>query len=89
MKIKSNKIVIFDKLIVVVKMIVSICVVALIILRHSGFLEQAMNYILPLLGVNFIILFIQEWKSNRINAIISISTAIIILINVFYTLLVK
>lgn len=69
-----------DKIVIVIRIVISIVVVVLASLQLFGVLEQAINYAVPLLGVYLLILSVQEWKHKRGSAILSICLALFIFI---------
>lgn len=83
MKSKWNEMSTVNKVVLAVRIILSIVVVVLALLQILGVLENAINYTMPLLGVYFLILSIQEWKTQRSSALFSISVAIFIFIVAF------
>lgn len=68
----------------VIKLMISICIIILALLQLLGIIEQAINYLIPLFGINLLILYIQDRKTNKTNAIISICVAIITFAFSFY-----
>lgn len=59
----------FEKLLLVVRIIISICVIIFVLLSSSGIWKEANNLTVPLLGVLNLLLAIQEWKEHRKTAI--------------------
>lgn len=80
MKTKWNEMKSIDKVLLMIRIIMSIVVVILGALQITGKVEGAINYAVPLLGVYLIILSIQEWKNSRVQAILSICIAIFIFV---------
>ena len=69
-----------DKVMLIIRIVLSIIVVILASLQLCGAVEQAIDYAVPLLGVFLLILSIQEWKQHRGSAILSICLALFIFI---------
>ena len=69
-----------NKVVLSVRIILSIVIIVLAFLQIHGVLETAVNYNVPLLGIYFLLLSFQEWKSQRYAAIFSICVALFILI---------
>ena len=72
------------KMLDIIKLMISICIIILALLQLLGIIEQAINYLIPLFGINLLILYIQDRKTNKTNAIISICVAIITFVFSFY-----
>lgn len=72
-----------NKVVLVARIILSIVIIVLALLQILGALENAINYTMPLLGVYFLIVSLQEWKTQRGYALFSISVALFILIVAF------
>lgn len=72
-----------NKVVLVVRIVLSIVIIVLALLQILGVMESAINYTMPLLGVYFVILSIQEWKTQRGYALFSISVALFIFIVAF------
>ena len=69
-----------DRIMFVVRIVLSVLVLFLALLQISGAVDQAVDYAVPLLGVYLFILSVQEWKQNRGSAILSICLALFIFI---------
>ena len=72
-----------NKVVLVSRIVLSIVIIALALLQIVGVLGNAINYTMPLLGVYFLFLSIQEWKTQRVPALFSIVVAIFIFIVAF------
>ena len=72
-----------NKVVLVVRIVLSIVIMVLAVLQILGVMESAINYTMPLLGVYFVILSIQEWKTQRGYALFSIGVALFIFIVAF------
>ena len=72
-----------DKIMFVIRIVLSVLVLFLALLQISGAVDQAVDYAVPLLGVYLFILSVQEWKQNRGSAILSICLALFIFIVTF------
>ena len=69
-----------DKIMLIIRIVLSVLVIILALLQISGTVDQAIDYAVPLLGVYLLILSVQEWKQNRGSAILSICLALFIFI---------
>ena len=69
-----------DKIMFVIRIVLSVLVLFLALLQISGAVDQAVDYAVPLLGAYLFILSVQEWKQNRGSAILSICLALFIFI---------
>lgn len=69
-----------DKIIIILRIIISIVVMLAAIIQLLGIWNKAINIAVPLLGVLMIVQAIQEWKSSRGVAILGICSAIFIFI---------
>ena len=67
-----------DKIMLVVRIVLSAVVIVLAALQLCGVLERAVSYAVPLLGVYLLILAVQEWKRNRASAILNVCLALFI-----------
>ena len=83
MKSKWKEMSTVNKAVLVARIILSIVIIILAFLQILGVLENALNYTMPLLGVYFLILSIQEWKTQRGYALFNISVALFIFIVAF------
>lgn len=66
---KWNERTVSDKLLLVVRIIISICVIIFVLLSSSGIWKEASNLTVPLLGVVNVLQSVQEWKEHRKTAI--------------------
>lgn len=80
MKEKWKELSALDKVMVVISIILTIIAIGLVYLQVSGAMEDALQYVVPLLGVYLLVSAVQEWKKRRVLAIISICIAILIFI---------
>ena len=83
MKSKWKKMSTINKVVLVARIVLSVVIIVLALLQILGVLENAINYTMPLLGVYFLILSIQEWKMQRVHALFSMGVAIFIFIVAF------
>ena len=83
MKSKWKEMSTINKVVLVARIVLSIVIIVLALLQILGVLENAINYTMPLLGVYFLFLSIQEWKTQRVPALFSIVVAIFIFIVAF------
>lgn len=83
MKSKWKEMSTINKVVLVARIVLSIVIIVLALLQFFGVLENAINYTVPLLGVYFLIVSIQEWKTQRGPALCSMSVAIFIFIVAF------
>ena len=67
-----------DRVLHVVRILLSIAIVVLASLQLLGILESAIDFAVPLLGAYLFILSLQEWKQKRGSAILSICIAVFI-----------
>lgn len=58
-----------SKVILLLRIIISILVVIMATLQLTGTWDHALNYAIPLVGVVLFLQSIMEWKTNRIAAI--------------------
>lgn len=80
MKNKWNEMTVVDKIMIVIRVIVSIVVVVLASFQLLGIWENAIDFTTPLLGVVVLIQSFQEWKQRRGSAILGISVALFIFV---------
>lgn len=80
MKNKWKEMTVSDKVMLVIRIVLSIVVLVLASLQLLGILERAIDFAVPLLGVYLLILSLQEWKQKRGSAILSICLALFIFI---------
>ena len=78
-----------EKVLVVLRMIISIIVMIAALIQLLGIWDTAINVAVPLLGILMIVQSIQEWKTNRGAAILSICSAIFIFICSFVAFFMK
>lgn len=78
MKTKWNEMAIGEKMILVMRIALSVAVIVFALLQISGVWERAVDYAVPLLGVYFLALSTQEWKEKRGSAILSICLALLL-----------
>ncbi|MBE5887153.1 MAG: DUF3953 domain-containing protein [Lachnospiraceae bacterium] len=83
MKSKWMEMSTINKVVLVVRIVLSIVIIVLALLQIWGVMKSAINYTMPLLGVYFVILSIQEWKTQRGYALFSIGVALFIFIVAF------
>ena len=83
MKSKWKEMSTINKVVLVVRFVLSIVIIVLALLQILGVMKSAINYTMPLLGVYFLILSIQEWKTQRGYALFSIGVALFIFIVAF------
>lgn len=69
-----------NKLLIVIRIILSVIVVILAAFQLAGIWERAIDYAVPILGVYLFVLSFQEWKQKRGSAILSICLSIFIFI---------
>lgn len=86
MKSKWKEMSTVSKVVLVVRIVLSIVIIILALLQILGVLENALNYTMPLLGVYFLIVSLQEWKTQRGAALFSIGVALFIFIVAFVVL---
>ena len=67
-----------EKTLVVLRMIVSLVVIAFAALQLSGVWDGAINYAVPLVGVQLLVTSIQEWKQNRVSSIVGFVCAVFV-----------
>lgn len=72
-----------NKVVLVARIVLSIVIIVLALLQIWGVLGNAISYTMPLLGVYFLFLSIQEWKTQRVPALFSMVVAIFIFIVAF------
>lgn len=77
-KIKWNEMTDSNKIMLIIRIIVSICVIALASLQLFGVWDKAINMAMPLIGVVFVIQAIQEWRQRRSIAIFELCASLFI-----------
>lgn len=65
----------FERFLHIVRIILSVSIVLLSLLQLLAVLDNALNVVVPLMGVLMIIQAVQEWKHHRISALISLFAA--------------
>ena len=83
MKSKWKEMSTVNKVVLVSRIVLTIVIIVLALLQIFGVLENAINYTMPLLGVYFLIVSIQEWKRQRGTALFSGGVAVFIFIVAF------
>ena len=83
MKSKWKEMSAVNKVVLVSRIVLTIVIIVLALLQFFGVLENAINYTMPLLGVYFLIVSIQEWKRQRGTALFSVGVAVFIFIVAF------
>lgn len=83
MKSKWKEMSTVNKVVLVSRIVLTIVIIVLALLQIFGVLENAINYTMPLLGVYFLIVSIQEWKRQRGTALFSVGVAVFIFIVAF------
>lgn len=83
MRTKWNEMSVVEKVMTVIKIVLSVIVIVLVYLQNSGAIYGAINYALPLLGFYMFISIFQEWEENRDLASLHILLAILIFIVTF------
>ena len=83
MKSKWKEMSTVNKVVLVSRIVLSIVIIVLALLQIFGVLENAINYTMPLLGVYFLIVSMQEWKRQRGTALFSVGMAVFIFIVAF------
>ncbi len=78
MKKKSSEISVLSKIMLIVRIIASICVVAFAALQLFGVWDKAINLAAPLMGIVLLIQSVQEWKQQRGVAIFGLCAALFI-----------
>lgn len=69
-----------EKVLIIMRIIISIVVIVAAMLQLLKVYDKAINLAVPLLGVLLIVQSIQEWKTNRGVAILGVCSAIFIFI---------
>ena len=77
-KIKWNEMIDSNKIMLIIRIIVSICVVALASLQLFGVWDKAINVAAPLMGVVLVIQAIQNWRQRRSVAVFELCASIFI-----------
>ena len=78
MKAKWSEKTFAEKTLVVLRMIVSLVVIVFAALQLSGVWDGAINYAVPLVGVQLLVTSIQEWKQNRVSSIVGFVCAVFV-----------
>lgn len=81
MKLKDwNKKTIFSKILTIFGLIISITIIILALMQIFNVWDKAINVFEPLLGVLMLIQAIENWKTNRLTAYLSLFVAIFMFI---------
>lgn len=67
-----------EKTLLVLRIVVSLVVIAFAALQLSGVWDGAINYAVPLAGVQLLVTSIQEWKQNRVSSIVGFVCAVFV-----------
>lgn len=67
-----------EKTLLVLRIVVSLVVIAFAALQLSGVWDGAINYAVPLVGVQLLVTSIQEWKQNRVSSIVGFVCAVFV-----------
>ena len=67
-----------EKTLLVLRIVVSLVVIAFAALQLSGVWDGAINYAVPLVGVQLLVTSIQEWKQNRVSSIVGLVCAVFV-----------
>ena len=78
MKKKLSDISVSSKIMLIVRIIASICVVVFATLQLFGVWDKAINLAAPLMGIVLLIQSVQEWKQQRGVAIFGLCAALFI-----------
>jgi len=78
MKNKWSEITASNKIMLIVRIIASICVVVFAALQLFGVWDKAINLAAPLMGIVLLIQSIQEWKQQRGIAIFGLCAVLFI-----------
>ena len=89
MKTKWNERSLFDRTMIVFRIVISVVVIVLAALQISKVWDGAISYAMPLVGVNLLVTAIQEWKQNRISSIVGFVCAVFIFVCAIVVLFVK
>ena len=77
-KIKWNEMNDSNKIMLIIRIIASICVVALASLQLFGVWDKAINVAAPLMGVVLVIQAIQKWRQRRSVSVFELCASIFI-----------
>ena len=80
MKTKWNERTMAERLLIVLRIIISLVVIVLAALQLSKVWDGAIRYAMPLVGVNLLITAIQERKQNRVSSIVGFVCAVFIFV---------
>ena len=89
MKKSWNEKTTIEKVLVIMRIFISIIVMGAAIIQLLGVWDKAINIAVPLLGILMIVQAIPEWKTNRSVAILSICSAIFIFVCSFVSFFMK
>lgn len=78
MRTKWDQMTAGEKIILAMRIALSVIVVVFALLQVSGVWDQAVDYAVPLLGIYLLALSVQEWKEKRGSVILSICLALFI-----------
>ena len=67
-----------EKTLLVLRIVVSLVVIAFAALQLSGVWDGAINYAVLLVGVQLLVTSIQEWKQNRVSSIVGFVCAVFV-----------
>lgn len=68
------------KIVTIISILASLCVVVLAVMQIFDVWEQAINVYMPLMGVTMLCLSYMQWNNSRKVAYFSIGTAVFIFI---------
>lgn len=89
MKKRWNEKTSIEKVLVIMRIVISIIVMVAAIIQLLGVWDKAINIAVPLLGILMIVQSIQEWKTSRGVAILGICSAIFIFVCSFVAFFMK
>ena len=67
-----------EKTLLVLRIVVSLVVIVFAALQLSDVWDGAINYAVPLVGVQLLVTSIQEWKQNRVSSIVGFVCAVFV-----------
>lgn len=69
-----------DKILIIMRIVISVVVMLAAMVQILGVWNKAINVAVPLVGILMLVQSIQEWKTSRASAILGLCTAIFIFV---------
>ena len=69
-----------ERALLILRILISVVVIVLAALQLCGVWDNAINYAVPIVGLNLLVVSFQEWKKNRISSVVGFVCAVFILV---------